>query len=118
MLQLPVRNTELTPFEEVVWPEKRALKNKAAWDRNVALVKMLLSMGKVLKWIDGGKGDMWQHMPHEYYIDGMVVRFLPNWGQWEVGVLRLGKLPTNEEDVKKAIVAVRTIMLFKAVSLV
>lgn len=116
--KLPVRNSELTPFEEVVWPERRQGVTKAIWDRNVAFVRMLISMGKVLKWASGPAAEMWgEKMPHEYYIDGMKVGFLPHWGQWEVGSFKFQKFPASRENILKVIGAVRILMSFKGSSI-
>lgn len=90
----------------------------------MALVKLLMSMGRVTEWVNnqpvnreigGDPTNVWGHVPCKYYIARMVVRFFPDAAYWEVGSFKLSKLPDSEADVRKAIIAARTLMLFKVV---
>lgn len=77
---------------------------------------MLVPMGEIKRWEDG-KGDPESHVPADYYIDGMIVKFWPNWGQWEVGSFKFQKFPASQVEVLKVIAAVRLLMSLKASSL-
>jgi hypothetical protein len=78
------------------------------WDRNIEVVKMLCRMGVITEWLNGHEGhNGYIRFPYFYFIRGVTVKFLPNWGFYEVGGFNLN-IPRKKRDVKTAVWAAQS----------
>ncbi len=99
-------------ISEIVWPDPPSVKNREFWESNVALVKMLCHLGKVIKWQLGVRDvDTYVKMPYRYKIHDVEIEFLPHWAFYAVGGINL-HLPSNEDDVLAAVAAVEILQRF------
>lgn len=93
---------------KIVWPQP-LLADRRSWNSNIDVVKMLCSMGRVVKWVDGRKGmDSYTHFPRCYRIEGILLEFLPHWGFYTVGGINL-RIPRTRNEVTVAVNAVKNL---------
>jgi hypothetical protein len=94
-------------LDQIEWPEVPGLSDHREWERNVEAVKMLCRLGSVTEWVNGTKNvDTYTHMPNRYSIQGVEVEFLPHWGYYEVGGIRLN-VPNYETTILTAVQTIK-----------
>lgn len=94
-------------------PERPGLSNRAMWDRNLALMGILLTEGTVTEWLDSNENTRVEPgtcLPYKFAIDGQPVEFLPHWGGYAICGLWLGVLPKTSEELHDAVARVAAIL--------
>lgn len=97
-------------FDQIIWPKERLYEaTQTEWRKMKKTVRILCQSGKVTDWSSQHVQKSmteWSHVPVEYKIEGLVVKFLPSDSWCNVDGLLLSP-PTNKEDFREIIRAIK-----------
>ena len=98
--------TPTNSYDEIVWPDKPALRDPELWAANCEVVKLLCDTAQVTEWCEN---DTFPKVPYKYDVQGVEIQFLPHWGFYSVGGIDLYQ-PTSAQDIQHDVQAARYLM--------